>query len=56
MKKKLSMMLLLSLDLLLAGQIGYAADRIVVSTEKAPKVIGPYSQPSGTATCSSCRA
>ncbi len=44
MKKKLSMMLLLSLVLLLAGQIGYAADRIVVSTEKAPKAIGPYSQ------------
>jgi len=44
MKRKLSMMLLLSLVLLLAGQIGYAADRIVVSTEKAPKAIGPYSQ------------
>ena len=44
MKKKLSMMLLLSLVLLLAGQIGYAADRIVVSTDKAPKAIGPYSQ------------
>jgi 2-iminobutanoate/2-iminopropanoate deaminase len=44
MKKKLLMMLLLSLVLLLAGQIGYAADRIVVSTEKAPKAIGPYSQ------------
>ena len=44
MKKKLSMMLLLSLVLLLAGQIGFAADRIVVSTEKAPKAIGPYSQ------------
>jgi 2-iminobutanoate/2-iminopropanoate deaminase len=44
MKKKLSMMLLLSLVLLLAGQISYAADRIVVSTEKAPKAIGPYSQ------------
>jgi len=44
MKKKLSMMLLLSLVLLLAGQIGYAADRTVVSTEKAPKAIGPYSQ------------
>jgi 2-iminobutanoate/2-iminopropanoate deaminase len=38
------MILLLSLVLLLAGQIGYAADRIVVSTEKAPKAIGPYSQ------------
>ena len=37
-------MLLLSRVLLLAGQIGYAADRIVVSTEKAPKAIGPYSQ------------
>jgi len=44
MKKKFSMMLLLSLVLLLAGQISYAADRIVVSTEKAPKAIGPYSQ------------
>jgi 2-iminobutanoate/2-iminopropanoate deaminase len=44
MKKKISMILLLSLVLLLAGQIGYAADRIVVSTEKAPKAIGPYSQ------------
>jgi 2-iminobutanoate/2-iminopropanoate deaminase len=44
MNKKLSMILLLSLVLLLAGQIGYAADRIVVSTEKAPKAIGPYSQ------------
>ena len=44
MKKKLSMILLLSLVLLLAGQIGYAADRIVVSTDKAPKAIGPYSQ------------
>jgi 2-iminobutanoate/2-iminopropanoate deaminase len=44
MKRKLSMMLLLSLVLLLAGQISYAADRIVVSTEKAPKAIGPYSQ------------
>ena len=44
MKKKLSMILLLSLVLLLAGQIGYAADRTVVSTEKAPKAIGPYSQ------------
>jgi 2-iminobutanoate/2-iminopropanoate deaminase len=44
MKKKLLMMLLLSLVLLLAGQISYAADRIVVSTEKAPKAIGPYSQ------------
>jgi 2-iminobutanoate/2-iminopropanoate deaminase len=44
MKKKISMILLLSLVLLLAGQIGYAADRIVVSTDKAPKAIGPYSQ------------
>ncbi len=44
MKKKLSMFLLLSLVLLLAGQIGYAAERIVVSTDKAPKAIGPYSQ------------
>lgn len=44
MKKKLSMILWLSLVLLLAGQIGYAADRIVVSTDKAPKAIGPYSQ------------
>jgi len=45
MKKKLSIiMLLLSLVLLLAGQIGYGADRIVVSTDKAPKAIGPYSQ------------
>ena len=38
------MILLLSLVLLLAGQIGFAADRIVVSTDKAPKAIGPYSQ------------
>jgi 2-iminobutanoate/2-iminopropanoate deaminase len=44
MKKKLSMILLLSFVLLLAGQAGYAADRIVVSTDKAPKAIGPYSQ------------
>jgi 2-iminobutanoate/2-iminopropanoate deaminase len=44
MKKKLSMILLLSLVLLLAGQVAYAADRIVVSTDKAPKAIGPYSQ------------
>jgi 2-iminobutanoate/2-iminopropanoate deaminase len=44
MKKKISMILLLSVVLLLAGQIGYAADRIVVSTDKAPKAIGPYSQ------------
>jgi 2-iminobutanoate/2-iminopropanoate deaminase len=44
MKKKISMILLLSLVLLLAGQIGYAAERIVVSTDKAPKAIGPYSQ------------
>jgi 2-iminobutanoate/2-iminopropanoate deaminase len=44
MKKKLAMILLLSLVLLLAGQIGYAAERIVVSTDKAPKAIGPYSQ------------
>jgi 2-iminobutanoate/2-iminopropanoate deaminase len=44
MKKTLSMMLLLSLVLLLAGQVAYAADRIVVSTDKAPKAIGPYSQ------------
>jgi 2-iminobutanoate/2-iminopropanoate deaminase len=38
------MILLLSLVLLLAGQVAYAADRIVVSTDKAPKAIGPYSQ------------
>jgi 2-iminobutanoate/2-iminopropanoate deaminase len=38
------MILLLSFVLLLAGQAGYAADRIVVSTDKAPKAIGPYSQ------------
>jgi 2-iminobutanoate/2-iminopropanoate deaminase len=44
MKKKLSIMLLLSLVLLLAGQVVSAADRIVVSTDKAPKAIGPYSQ------------
>ena len=44
MKKKLAMILLLSMVLLLAGQIGYAAERIVVSTDKAPKAIGPYSQ------------
>lgn len=44
MKKKISMLLLLSLVLLLAGQVAYAADRIVVSTDKAPKAIGPYSQ------------
>jgi 2-iminobutanoate/2-iminopropanoate deaminase len=44
MKKKLSMILLLSLVLLLAGQVANAADRIVVSTDKAPKAIGPYSQ------------
>jgi 2-iminobutanoate/2-iminopropanoate deaminase len=44
MKKKLAMILLLSMVLLLAGQISYAADRIVVSTDKAPKAIGPYSQ------------
>jgi 2-iminobutanoate/2-iminopropanoate deaminase len=44
MKKKLSMILLLSLVLLLAGQVAYAADRIVISTDKAPKAIGPYSQ------------
>jgi 2-iminobutanoate/2-iminopropanoate deaminase len=44
MEKKLAMILLLSLVLLLAGQIGYAAERIVVSTDKAPKAIGPYSQ------------
>jgi 2-iminobutanoate/2-iminopropanoate deaminase len=44
MKKKLSMILLLSLVLLLAGQVAYTADRIVISTDKAPKAIGPYSQ------------
>ena len=44
MKKKLPMILLLSLVLLLAGQVAYAADRIVISTDKAPKAIGPYSQ------------
>jgi 2-iminobutanoate/2-iminopropanoate deaminase len=44
MKKKLAMILLLSMALLLAGQIGYTAERIVVSTDKAPKAIGPYSQ------------
>ena len=44
MKKKLSMILLLSLVLLLAGQVAYAADRIVISTDKAPKAIGPYAQ------------
>jgi 2-iminobutanoate/2-iminopropanoate deaminase len=44
MKKKLSMILLLSFVFLLAGQVGYTADRIVVSTDKAPKAIGPYSQ------------
>jgi 2-iminobutanoate/2-iminopropanoate deaminase len=44
MKKKFSLILLLSLVLLLAGQVAYAADRIVVSTDKAPKAIGPYSQ------------
>ena len=44
MKKKRSMILLLSVLLLLGGAIGHAADRIVVSTDKAPKAIGPYSQ------------
>lgn len=44
MKKKLSIMLLLSFVILLAGQSAYAADRTVVSTDKAPKAIGPYSQ------------
>jgi 2-iminobutanoate/2-iminopropanoate deaminase len=44
MKKKISMLLLLSLVLLLAGQVAYAAERIVISTDKAPKAIGPYSQ------------
>ena len=44
MKKTLLMMTLMIVVFLLAGQIGYAADRIVVSTDKAPKAIGPYSQ------------
>jgi len=44
MKKTLLMMTLMIVAALLAGQIGYAADRIVVSTDKAPKAIGPYSQ------------
>jgi 2-iminobutanoate/2-iminopropanoate deaminase len=44
MKKTLLTITLLMVVSLLAGQIGYAADRIVVSTDKAPKAIGPYSQ------------
>jgi 2-iminobutanoate/2-iminopropanoate deaminase len=42
--KKTLLMTLLIVVFLLAGQIGHAADRIVVSTDKAPKAIGPYSQ------------
>ncbi len=42
--KKLSLMLLLFAAFVLAGQAARAADRIVVSTDKAPKAIGPYSQ------------
>jgi len=28
----------------LMGQISYSAERVVISTDKAPKAIGPYSQ------------
>ena len=42
--KKTLLMTVMIVVFLLAGQIGYAADRTVVSTDKAPKAIGPYSQ------------
>ncbi len=43
MKQKLSVRLLLAVLIIAAGPV-YAADRAVVSTDKAPKAIGPYSQ------------